>query len=434
MDPELAALLQQTESDNLDFKASMAFTGNSRADLTVDIAAMANTQDGGVLVVGVSNDHSVQGLTPDQVASFDRTKVSNYLKNRFAPCPTFAMRFAADGAGNTVLLVKVDEFNTQPILCVKNITVEKDGKDSTKSREGDLWIREGAASVRVQSESAMRSVITRAVRAYADEISRSVYRVVRGPVDSTTPPLTYRDDAEGTVLTGTHLIVQAGKADGAMWLLAAEPQAPTSLDVRKWLQDTGLWTSLRTQCQGQSVPYMNMNLADIGQSPAGVMYLEQSTDAGFTLEHWRIYENGFVGVVTCAPEDLADRSKFGPAFTPFSVLDMDFAARHLASYLTWLKRLVTTTGYQGELRLVVRVKNLTPRHLVRIAAQGPWLQPYQNVKTPEFSWEHVVQAVDLATRPEELIFDVLSRMFAVFGFTSDSLIKQVVADALGNTR
>lgn len=433
MNSELTQLLEQLEGDNLDFKAAMAFTGYERSSLSVDIAAMANTQDGGLLVIGVTNDRAVQGLTLEQLQSFDITKVYDYLQTRFAPCPRVSMR-TIDESGRYVLLLTIHEFETDPVLCTRSISALKNGSDVTVSREGDLWIRDGGASTRIQTESAMRSLIRRALRAHADEVSRSVYQVIRGPIEPISPPPNYDAEKNKTASEVARVTVAAGKADAAIWYVSSQPQTPLTVDVRSRLHDAQFWMSLKTHCQGQYVPYMDMNLSHLGQDQPNLMCLMQTTNRGFTLEHWRLYESGFVGIATATPEDLADRSQFGPGFTPFTVLDMDFAARHLASVLTWLKRLYGWIHYEDEIYVSVCITNLTSRNLVRIANQAPWLQAYQNRSSPIFTWSRFLQTVDLATQPDALMFEVLSRLFALFGFTSDSAIEQVLSSALGNIR
>lgn len=433
MNSELTQLLEQLEGDNLDFKAAMAFTGYERASLSVDMAAMANTQDGGLLVIGVTNDRAVQGLTLEQLQSFDTTKVHNYLQTRFAPCPKVSMR-TLDESGRYVLLLTIHEFDVDPVLGIRTISARKDGDDVTISREGDLWIRDGGASTRIQTESAMRSLISRALRAHADEVSRSVYQIIRGPIEPISPPPNYDAERDKTASEGARVMATAGKADAAIWYVSSQPQTPLTVDVRRWLHDARFWMTLKTHCQGQYVPYMDMNLGHLVQDQPNLMFLMQTTDRGFTLEHWRLYENGFAGVATATPEDLADRSPFGPGFTPFTVLDMDFAARHLASVLTWLKRLYAWIHYENEIHLSVRITNLTSRNLVRIANQTPWLQAYQNRSSPIFTWSGFLQTVDLTTQPDALMFEVLSRLYSLFGFTSDNAIQQVLSSALGNTR
>ncbi len=73
------------ESANIDAKAPMTWDGNEEsANLTKDVLALANCRDGGVLVIGKSESNgkfTYDGLTPDQDASFDTTKVAKWVNN-----------------------------------------------------------------------------------------------------------------------------------------------------------------------------------------------------------------------------------------------------------------------------------------------------------------------------------------------------------------
>ena len=79
-----------SENDYVDAKGPMTWDGaDASASLAKDIAAFANSRDGGVIVVGKSEaddgSFSYDGLSPEQAASFDTTKVGQWVNSRFAP-------------------------------------------------------------------------------------------------------------------------------------------------------------------------------------------------------------------------------------------------------------------------------------------------------------------------------------------------------------
>src|SRR5688572_761700 len=66
------------ENDFIDAKQHFAWDGSdASASLAKDIAAFANSRDGGVLVIGKAEmpdgSYALQGVTPEQAASFDTT-------------------------------------------------------------------------------------------------------------------------------------------------------------------------------------------------------------------------------------------------------------------------------------------------------------------------------------------------------------------------
>ena len=85
---ELDVILQRGEVRNIEIKGACAFEHDMRPHLAVSIGAMANTPAGATVVIGVENTTwTVQGLSDKQVASFDATMISQYLKARLNPLP-----------------------------------------------------------------------------------------------------------------------------------------------------------------------------------------------------------------------------------------------------------------------------------------------------------------------------------------------------------
>lgn len=83
-------VLAAGESDGVDAKAPLTWDGAEHsASLTKDILAFANSRDGGVIVIGKSetagSGFSLDGLTNEQAASFDTTKVAAWVNSRAAP-------------------------------------------------------------------------------------------------------------------------------------------------------------------------------------------------------------------------------------------------------------------------------------------------------------------------------------------------------------
>jgi hypothetical protein len=83
-------MIENGETQHVDLKGPMAFEGDHRLELAKDIIAMGNTRDGGTLVIGVRQDREkgnlqFDGLTPAQAATFDVTKIHDFVKQRAAP-------------------------------------------------------------------------------------------------------------------------------------------------------------------------------------------------------------------------------------------------------------------------------------------------------------------------------------------------------------
>ncbi len=122
--PDFDRFIEETgESDKIDAKGPMTWdNGPESASLAKDIAAFANTKDGGVIVIGKSenDDRSFQldGLTEQQASTFETTKVATWVNNRFSPpisltCHTYHYK------RRIFIIITIDEFTDIPHLCVR---------------------------------------------------------------------------------------------------------------------------------------------------------------------------------------------------------------------------------------------------------------------------------------------------------------------------
>src|SRR5262245_20728513 len=87
---DFAKLLEGGERQHVERKGPMAFEGEHRLELAKDNRAMANTRDGGTILIGVSEDRQSgtwrkDGLSAGQARTFDVTKVHDFVKERAAP-------------------------------------------------------------------------------------------------------------------------------------------------------------------------------------------------------------------------------------------------------------------------------------------------------------------------------------------------------------
>jgi hypothetical protein len=189
MDPStLDAILSQGETRNVEIKGACGFRGDMRAHLATSVGAMANTPGGGTIVIGAENTTwAIQSLTAEQIASFDVTKIMQYLKERFAPLPRLTIVTVAHPDGD-VLLIQVPEFEEIPILVTKQIA---DSKQKVYANEGDILIRsETRECRRINSADELRELLSRALRRRSELLLTEIRTIFTGvaPTPPATPP------------------------------------------------------------------------------------------------------------------------------------------------------------------------------------------------------------------------------------------------------
>jgi hypothetical protein len=176
---EIADRLRRQEDRNFDFKAAREFSGEFRAALTVDIAAMANTPGGGTLIVGVRKIGGIwtpEGVSAEQLASFDKTPVTQFVKNLLDPLPRFEIE-TVEADGKKLIAVTIVEFEDVPIVAKK--TIQHDTRLFAK--EGTLLIRSEAAESRpIQSADEFRQLLGRAISRKSENLLAEIRSVVTG--------------------------------------------------------------------------------------------------------------------------------------------------------------------------------------------------------------------------------------------------------------
>lgn len=161
----LETLLQGAEeTDNLEFKAAMAWNRNS---LVRDILAMANVIDGGRIVIGVA-DHTYerQGLSPEQIATYQIEIMRDQIAPFADPRVEFRREIVADAEGRQFVIIDVSPFDDMPVIC------KRDGDDV---RAGTIYYRSRSRrpqSARVDSSADMRDIVERSAALSARRLRR----------------------------------------------------------------------------------------------------------------------------------------------------------------------------------------------------------------------------------------------------------------------
>ena len=154
---ELERLLEAAdESPGLDFKAAVPWDVKL---FVKDILAMANTEDGGVIIIGVGEEQRPgigfkrEGVTPAVAATFKADVMKDQVEGFADPFVDFTVDVVADLQGLNYVVIRIATFFDQPVIC------KQDGKDVKK---GDIYYRKPRGrpqSCRIDSAHDMRSLL-----------------------------------------------------------------------------------------------------------------------------------------------------------------------------------------------------------------------------------------------------------------------------------
>lgn len=190
------------ENGNVDAKGPMAFDGVAeKAGLAKDIAAFANSNSGGWLVIGKSQTESGEfalgNLSEEQAASFETTKVAQWVNNHFAPEIQLECR-PVRHEGRLFIVIQINEFDDVPVICTKHCDDPANPKKHLLD-VGCIYIRgSNAESKLLQTQDEFRRLIGTATKKRRDDIIQHLDAMLKGqpPVDKTTDQDRFNDEIE----------------------------------------------------------------------------------------------------------------------------------------------------------------------------------------------------------------------------------------------
>src|SRR5260370_19485963 len=184
--------LLRGETKYVDYKAPMAWDDVGKAKLLKHIIAMSNIRDGGRIVIGVSESpqtkaHESEGLSPEQLSSFDPTKIAQYVNAYVQPGVRGRVeRPVLDG--KPVIVLEVAEFDQLPNVCIKPGPLGG-------FNPGDVLIRtDGCESRRITTSEEMRALLKVALGKTADTLLRDFRQILEGGSKGDGAPDSVRND------------------------------------------------------------------------------------------------------------------------------------------------------------------------------------------------------------------------------------------------
>lgn len=128
------------EESSVDFKRADVW--NVLKDIIIRTSlAMSNQRDGGIIIIGVEESEgrwNLTGMQPEQLSTYDPDAILDQVNLYAAPEITLDIVIHKDEDKKQYLIIQVNEFVEQPIVC------KKDGND----RKGNMIFKVGAVYVR----------------------------------------------------------------------------------------------------------------------------------------------------------------------------------------------------------------------------------------------------------------------------------------------
>ena len=191
------ALATGSETGRFDFKETLNLKIiKHRIRLIKAIVAFGNSEEGGYLIIGISDDLERVGISEEIKKQFDQSAVFRKVEPYVSPVPDFLVRHH-HSYGLDFIVIEVNGFESIPSVVIQGL---EDGKE--KIVTGSFVIRGRGAESRVaRSETDVRTICNRIVKNRANEILDMMRKAQSG-----IPPVSEINDRRAEQLTEARLL------------------------------------------------------------------------------------------------------------------------------------------------------------------------------------------------------------------------------------
>ncbi len=401
---DLKPLIDAGERPTVEFKSACSWEGEERVRLTKAIAAMANSRDGGVVIVGIHDDRTdgkpkLAGLSPEQLKTFDPTPILKFVNERFAPDISLRVEKQQVKGHNLAALVVV-EFQDQPHVCVRDMPYN--GKLLIKA--GDVLVRTAACESKVVGPDEMRDLLGRGVQKKGEHLLEQVRQIVRG-VPPVAPEVDWRE-AYRTELSAAngHANIFFNNSKHGGWHLQVIPltrlDAPLSHPI------------LEKAVQQATVSLRGWNLPATSKTGTQNFIDRVTSELAFEefRERWDCYRSRVFCDLRSFWEDTAPFRTTEPGRT-LSMLSVVYT---LAEFVLFAKRFLGEVGYEGDLVLRCELVGCQGRVITNATI---WHENYRCLE-PRVPVVVSVHTTELAAGWEQVAVDMAQEVFRLFNWNN----------------
>jgi hypothetical protein len=409
-------LYQGAETKNLDYKAGFDWnvcSSETRLGLIKDILGMSNTQDGGVLLIGVDDSSfEVTGLTALQIDSFDQTRLGDQVR-RYSDPPCTIQLYKVEVDNKNIVAIEAREFNDVPHLCKTNGNSSTSGKNIL--RRGALYIRtDRATTEEISTAEDMRSLLGRALKARGDSIISSMRALLAGSPPAQPAPIEF----DRQIKEGAEFVESLDFAGEDKWILTSHPanfDADRIADTRDMVKRL---ERSKVSLRGWNFPRLRSD--DISNFGEGV----ESSFSGKPLavmhkEGFRAYSSGLFLWTGVFWEDGEPRSSGRKDLTFIGAI-----WQHVEFFL-FLSRYFDFLEDEEGVDIRIEASGLRDRELTARDARLSWSGGYI-ARADSFIFKKTVRAVELKGAPMDFALECSRRFMLLFNW--NTVTDQVIKD------
>ncbi|MEN6367837.1 MAG: ATP-binding protein [Thermoguttaceae bacterium] len=184
LDDELVRIVKMVgENDEIDAKRPVTWdNGVESAGLAKDFAAFANSRNGGIVVIGKEEvepgTFDAVGVTPEQAATFEKTKIAQWVNNHFSPAIRLDCYPAVKHEGKQFVVIRIFEFDDVPVICIKSF--QRPSSKELLLKENTIYVRNANAESIPVGVKELSPLIGLATRKRGDALLADFHAILRG--------------------------------------------------------------------------------------------------------------------------------------------------------------------------------------------------------------------------------------------------------------
>lgn len=383
-DQQLLQIIEAGESTSIDFKGKMNWnhlTTSDRLELIKDIVAMANSKDGGKIIIGVNDKtHKIDGLSEIEMGSFDVTQL-NDLIYKYAG-PAFHC-FVSKNINLKIVIITIPESKVLPVIWKK---------EYDKIRKGTIFVRAKANTEPLQDEYTLREIIDRATVKKGDYLLHMISEMLN------QSPITAQVHLNEAALTQLDEIT--AHWDTGFYGLKVVPALPAL--------DLGAPHEIRQRVESSSVDLRKTRVFPITPTPRRTSNIQdgilvQDDD----YESYVVMKDGHLAWARQFYEDKAGIMEKGRSTLSF--LGIIFT---MVDIFQFLKRFFSQIEYRGAFKVSIELHKIEGRALYadgRIALFGDYIS-----RPGVFVHEITVFPSELSVSADDLAVNATQSCLRVF--------------------
>lgn len=371
---------------------------------------MANTRDGGTIILGVKDDtRELVGVSRAIWDSFDQSAVAAMVHQKSTPKVNLQV-IKTEVQEKLVVAVTVTEFEDVPIICTDTISAVQN-TSRTILRKGAVYIRTSAASTEeISSDQDMRELLSRAMLKRGDELLRSVERLIKGKPLTPNEESTDLYSAEAKQAESWfRSVLQTDFLASPRWELIAHPTQYLSERIPNLPEVERLIRESQVSLRGWPFPYIGQQ----GESSTFNAGFQGHVDWKEIRETFRLYKSGLLMWKRAIWEDLRDAKTIKGK----RALSFISAIYSLTEWLLFLARLYEAIADANSIRILVRIVGCKNRQLASFDAlvdlHSEWYESQEDI----ISFQRDYRVEELRASSTEIARSIAKHIFHVFNWT-----------------